>query len=319
MPKTQRSIESYFSTQESSTKKRKIEENKDDEDKTEKTTKTSSTTVEQSNEPPKTDNVITDTKDSSKEASSSVATTKDSITYENMEELIDPNSSWYKILSPEFSKPYWKKLKNFLKEEKRKETEDKGSPLYPPVNETFSAFNYCDFDNVKVVIIGQDPYHGPRQAHGLCFSVKKPEVPPPSLKNIFKELQSDLGKDQFCNGKIPSHGQLSKWAKQGVLLLNAVLTVSEKNPNSHQNQGWETFTDHVISSLNKSKSNVVYLLWGKPAQKKAKIVDKKKNLVLESAHPSPLSCKKFFGCKHFSKCNEYLKKVGKDEIDWNLD
>jgi uracil-DNA glycosylase len=179
------------------------------------------------------------------------------------------------------------------------------------MNDIFNALKFTSFEDTKVVIIGQDPYHGVGQAHGLCFSVKKGVVPPPSLKNIFKELASDIGKE------IPSHGELTDWAKQGVLLLNAVLTVREGQPTSHAKMGWETFTDRVISELNKKETPVVFLLWGAYAQKKAEIITNPIHKKLISVHPSPLSASRgFFGCKHFSKTNQLLKNAGLGEINW---
>lgn len=213
--------------------------------------------------------------------------------------------SWKDRLSDEFNKPYFLQLIEFVKEEYQTQT------VYPPGKEIFHAFDGCDFNDAKVVIIGQDPYHGPGQANGFCFSVHDGVKIPPSLVNIFKEIKQDLGKP------IPTSGNLERWAKQGVLLLNATLTVRASSPGSHQNKGWETFTDAVIKKLSKEKENVVYLLWGAYAQKKGEIIDRNKNLVLMSAHPSPFSADRgFFGCKHFSKTNEYLKSKGLKEIDW---
>ncbi len=214
-------------------------------------------------------------------------------------------SSWKGRLSEEFLKPYFLQLIGFVKEEYQTQT------VYPPGKEIFHAFDACDFSDVKVVIIGQDPYHGPGQANGLCFSVRDGVRVPPSLVNIFKEIKQDLGKP------IPSSGDLDRWARQGVLLLNATLTVRASSPGSHQNKGWEVFTDAAIKKLSDEKENVVYLLWGAYAQKKGEIIDRHKNLVLMSAHPSPFSADRgFFGCKHFSKANEYLKSKGLKEIDW---
>ncbi len=214
-------------------------------------------------------------------------------------------SSWKGRLSEEFHKPYFLQLIGFVKEEYQTQT------VYPPGKEIFHAFDACDFSDVKVVIIGQDPYHGPGQANGLCFSVRDGVRVPPSLVNIFKEIKQDLGKP------IPSSGDLDRWARQGVLLLNATLTVRASSPGSHQNKGWEVFTDAAIKKLSDEKENVVYLLWGAYAQKKGEIIDRHKNLVLMSAHPSPFSADRgFFGCKHFSKANEYLKSKGLKEIDW---
>ena len=213
--------------------------------------------------------------------------------------------SWKEGLKAEFEKSYFIELINFVKEEYRNQT------VFPPGKEIFRAFDCADFDKVKVVIIGQDPYHGPGQANGLCFSVRDGVPMPPSLKNIFKEIQSDLGKP------FPKNGDLERWANQGVLLLNATLTVRSSTPGSHQNKGWEQFTDAVIKEISDKKNNVVFLLWGAYAQKKGEIIDRSRHLVLMSAHPSPFSADRgFFGNKHFSKANEYLKNKGLKEIDW---
>jgi len=213
--------------------------------------------------------------------------------------------SWKKRLSDEFDSPYFIQLIEFVKNEYQTQT------IFPPGKEIFRAFDYCDFDDVKVVIIGQDPYHGAGQANGLCFSVRDGVRMPPSLLNIFKELHKDLGKP------MPASGDLERWATQGVLLLNATLTVRASSPGSHQNKGWESFTDAAIRKISNEKENVVYLLWGAYAQKKGEIIDRTKNLVLMSAHPSPFSADRgFFGCKHFSKANDYLKSKGLPEIDW---
>jgi uracil-DNA glycosylase len=213
--------------------------------------------------------------------------------------------SWKTRLSDEFLQVYFLQLIEFVRQEYQTQT------VYPPGKEIFHAFDACDFNNVKVVIIGQDPYHGPGQANGLCFSVREGVRMPPSLVNIFKEIKQDLGKP------IPTSGNLERWANQGVLLLNATLTVRAALPGSHQNKGWEMFTDAAIKKLSDEKENVVYLLWGAYAQKKGEIIDRHKNLVLMSAHPSPFSADRgFFGCKHFSKTNEYLKSKGLKEIEW---
>lgn len=213
--------------------------------------------------------------------------------------------SWKQRLSEEFSQPYFIQLTEFVK------SEYQCAVVYPPGKEIFRAFDHCDFDQVKVVIIGQDPYHGAGQANGLCFSVRDGVRMPPSLVNIFKEIQMDLGKP------IPKSGDLERWSAQGVLLLNATLTVRASAPGSHQNKGWETFTDAVIRKISAEKNHVVFLLWGAYAQKKGEIIDRSKHLVLMSAHPSPFSADRgFFGCKHFSKANEYLKSKGLKEIDW---
>ncbi|MGC4022981.1 MAG: uracil-DNA glycosylase [Cyclobacteriaceae bacterium] len=213
--------------------------------------------------------------------------------------------SWKEKLHHEFEKEYFGNLIQFVKQEYQKHT------VYPPGKEIFRAFDSCNFDDVKVVIIGQDPYHGPGQANGLCFSVREGVRQPPSLVNIFKEIRNDLGKP------IPASGDLERWANQGVLLLNATLTVQASAAGSHQNKGWETFTDAVIKVISDTKSSVVFLLWGAYAQKKGEVIDRSKHLVLMSAHPSPFSADRgFFGCKHFSKANEYLRSKGLKEIDW---
>jgi len=214
--------------------------------------------------------------------------------------------SWKNILQPQFEKPYFKELTNFVASEYSKYT------CYPKENDIFAAFDFCSLDDLKVVIIGQDPYHGPNQANGLCFSVKDGIAHPPSLKNIFKEISTDL------NQEIPESGNLEKWAKQGVLLLNATLTVRVHEAGSHQKQGWETFTDQVIKQISNEKENVVFLLWGGFAKKKVKLIDKKKHHILESGHPSPLSANRgyWFGNEHFSKTNAFLKSIDKNEIAW---
>ncbi|MCT4642142.1 MAG: uracil-DNA glycosylase [Bacteriovoracaceae bacterium] len=216
--------------------------------------------------------------------------------------------SWLDKLKDEFEKQYMKDIKAFLtKEIKEKKI------IYPHGKDIFEAFNQTGFDDVKVVILGQDPYHGEGQAHGLSFSVKKGIKTPPSLVNIYKELKSDLGIEPA------SHGCLESWAKQGVLLLNSVLTVEHSKAGSHRKKGWEQFTDKVIEVLNNEKENLVFILWGAPAQKKAAKVDENKHLVLKAPHPSPLSSYRgFFGCKHFSKTNEYLKENGFDQIHWQV-
>jgi uracil-DNA glycosylase len=213
--------------------------------------------------------------------------------------------SWKDLLSDEFQKPYFNQLIEFVRKEYKTRT------IYPAGLDIFKAFDRCDFNDVKVVIIGQDPYHGPGQANGLCFSVRDGIRVPPSLINIFKEIKNDLGK------AIPASGDLERWARQGVLLLNATLTVQATAPGSHQNKGWETFTDAVIQKIATEKEGIVFLLWGAYAQKKGEIIDRNKHLVLMSAHPSPFSADRgFFGCKHFSTTNAYLKSKGKQEIDW---
>lgn len=226
-----------------------------------------------------------------------------------MSEAINPKieESWKKVLAPEFEKEYFRKLKNFLVEER------KNNVVYPPGNLIFNAFDSTPFDKVKVVILGQDPYHGVGQAHGLCFSVPKGIIPPPSLKNIFKELQTDVG------FKIPDHGELTSWSAQGVFLLNAVLTVRQNQAASHQKRGWEYFTDVAISVLSEKRSNLVFILWGSYAQAKQSLIDTSKHLVLKTVHPSPLSAYSgFFGCRHFSKANEYLVQHGIQPIDWQI-
>ena len=218
------------------------------------------------------------------------------------------NNSWFELLSDEFNAHYFKQLKDFLVTERQKHT------IYPPGSLIFSAFDQTPVDQVKTVILGQDPYHGPGQAHGLCFSVNEGVRFPPSLQNIFKELKSDIGM------KTPQSGNLSKWANEGVLLLNATLTVRANNAGSHQNRGWELFTDAAIRKLSSERKNLVFLLWGRFAQKKEAIIDKNNgHLILKAAHPSPLSAYSgFFGCKHFSKTNAFLKSKGIEPIDWNL-
>jgi uracil-DNA glycosylase len=216
--------------------------------------------------------------------------------------------SWKATLKPEFAKSYFQNIVTFLKTEKMA-----NRTIYPPGALIFNAFNTTPFDNVKVVILGQDPYHGPGQAHGLCFSVSNGVQPPPSLVNIFKELQSDVGV------AIPDHGNLTKWAEQGVLLLNASLTVRAAEPMSHSQIGWAEFTDNVIKKISEEKEHVVFILWGKFAGAKQVLIDETKHLVLKAAHPSPLSAYSgFFGCRHFSKANEYLMRNGKDPINWAL-
>lgn len=215
------------------------------------------------------------------------------------------HESWKKVLEEEFGKDYFKKLVDFIKSEYSSKT------IYPPGKLIFNAFEHCNWDKVEVVIIGQDPYHGPGQAMGLSFSVPKGVKNPPSLQNIYKEIQSDLG-----NASITS-GDLTPWAEQGVLLLNAVLTVEAGKAASHAGKGWEIFTDAVIKKLSEEKENLVFILWGSYAQKKGQVVDSTKHFIIKSAHPSPLSAYNgFFGSKPFSQTNEYLKKIGKREITW---
>jgi len=214
--------------------------------------------------------------------------------------------SWKNILEPEFDKPYFTELTNFV------ESAYEQYQCYPKKKDIFAAFNYCNFDDLKVVIIGQDPYHGENQANGLCFSVQDKIKHPPSLKNIFKEISTDLDQEY------PQSGNLEKWAKQGVLLLNATLTVQAHNAGSHQKKGWETFTDAVIQQISDKKENVIFLLWGGFAKKKGKKIDTKKHAVFISGHPSPLSANRgyWFGNQHFSKANAYLENVGKSKINW---
>ena len=213
--------------------------------------------------------------------------------------------SWKQRLAPEFEKDYFIKLTEFVRAEYASKT------IYPPAKLIFNAFDHCPFDDVKVVIIGQDPYHGPGQAHGLCFSVAEGIPNPPSLQNIFKEIMSDLGKP------MPANGDLTRWARQGVLLLNATLTVQAHQAGSHQRKGWEEFTDAAIRLLAEEREHLVFILWGAYAQKKGAFIDRSKHLVLASAHPSPLSAYNgFFGNKHFSRTNEYLKAHGITEIEW---
>ncbi len=213
--------------------------------------------------------------------------------------------SWKEHLQDEFEKEYFEHLVHFVKDEY------KNHRVFPPGRQIFSAFDHCSFDDVKVVIIGQDPYHGPGQANGLCFSVNDGIKLPPSLQNIYKEIEDDIGK------KMPASGNLERWAKQGVLLLNATLTVRARTPGSHQNKGWEQFTDAVIRKISDEKEGVVFMLWGAYAQRKGQVIDRRKHKVLESAHPSPFAANRgFFGCRHYSKANEYLNERGLQPIDW---
>lgn len=221
-----------------------------------------------------------------------------------MDVKIEP--SWKEVLEDEFSKTYFENAVTFIKVEKSQH-----KTIYPPGPLIFNAFNKTPFNKVEVVLLGQDPYHGAGQAHGLSFSVPKGVKPPPSLVNIFKELHTDVGMP------LPAHGDLTKWAEQGVLLLNAVLTVRANEPASHAKIGWQDFTNAVISKISEEKEAVVFLLWGKYAQDKQLLIDETKHKVLKAAHPSPFSADKgFFGCRHFSKTNEYLMKHGKHVIDW---
>lgn len=223
-------------------------------------------------------------------------------------EQVNPHieDSWLQVLKEEFKKDYFLQLKQFLLEEKRQ------YQVFPPGQRIFAAFDSTPFQDVKVVLLGQDPYHGPGQAHGLCFSVPDGVRQPPSLVNIFQELKEDL------EIPVPTHGNLEKWAKQGVLLLNATLTVRANQAGSHQHKGWEQFTDQVIHSLSSGREGLVFLLWGNYAQAKAEMIDISKHHILKAAHPSPFSVYRgFYGCKHFSKTNELLLKMGKTSIDWN--
>lgn len=218
---------------------------------------------------------------------------------------VDIAPTWKEHLEQEFEKDYFKQLAEFVKNEYKTHT------VYPPGNLIFNAFEHCSFDNLKVVILGQDPYHQPGQAHGLCFSVNDGVKKPPSLVNIFKEIEDDLGIP------IPESGNLERWAEQGVLLLNATLTVRANSPGSHQNKGWEKFTDVVIQTISEKKRSLAFMLWGAYAQNKGTIIDKTKHYVLESPHPSTFSAHRgFLGNKHFSRVNEYLESVGKTPIEW---
>ncbi|PIR46812.1 MAG: uracil-DNA glycosylase [Candidatus Vogelbacteria bacterium CG10_big_fil_rev_8_21_14_0_10_45_14] len=222
---------------------------------------------------------------------------------------INIESSWKEVLKGEFGKPYWKELTSFVRDEYLSAT------VYPPPRFLFRAFELTPFDAVKVVILGQDPYHGKGQAHGFCFSVPEGVPCPPSLRNIYKEIEADLG----VSVKSTQSGNVEHWARQGVLLLNATLTVRAGVAGSHQNKGWEDFTDATVRALSERKEGLIFLLWGNYAKKKGAHIDKEKHLVLEASHPSPLGAHKgFFGCKHFSKTNEYLEAHGKKSIGWIL-
>lgn len=228
-----------------------------------------------------------------------------------LEELLEGlrEPGWKEALGPEFGKEYFADIARFVQEERSKVI------VHPPADQVFSAFNETPFDKVRVVILGQDPYHEPGQAHGMCFSVPDGIKIPPSLANIYKELEQDV-----TGFTTPNHGYLMRWAQQGVLLLNATLTVREGHDqaNSHSQCGWQRFTDHVISTLNDQREGVVFLLWGNFAQKKGKVLDQKRHKILKAGHPSPLSVRFWRGCKIFSKCNQALREFGKEEIDWNL-
>ncbi|MEG0735616.1 MAG: uracil-DNA glycosylase [Longicatena sp.] len=222
--------------------------------------------------------------------------------------MVQIGNDWDIILKDEFQKEYYLKLRNFLAYEYKTQS------IYPNMYDIFNALKYTAFQDVKVVILGQDPYHGEGQAHGLCFSVKKDVSIPPSLLNIYQELQHDVG----CN--IPRHGELIKWAKEGVLLLNTVLTVRRGVANSHAGKGWEILTDEIIRKLNERKNPIVFMLWGKQAKAKADLITNKNHLILMSSHPSPYSVEYgFFGCRHFSKANAFLKDHGNKEIDWQIE
>ena len=221
--------------------------------------------------------------------------------------MLSFGKDWDRIMEGEFQKEYYKKLRVFLKEEYSTRT------IYPDMHDIFNAQKYTPYNAVKAVIIGQDPYHGKGQAHGLCFSVKKGIQPPPSLVNIFKELNADLGI------AAPSHGELTSWAKQGVLLLNTALTVREASPNSHKGMGWEIYTDNVIKKLNDRNTPIVFILWGGNARSKTSLITNPIHKILTAAHPSPLSAYNgFFGCRHFSKCNEFLISQGMEPINWTI-
>ncbi len=221
--------------------------------------------------------------------------------------MVNLGNDWDRLLDGEFSKPYYLELRKFLKAEYTAHT------IYPDMYDIFNALKYTPYEKAKVLILGQDPYHEPNQAHGLAFSVKKGVEPPPSLKNIYKELSADVG---FT---APSHGELTKWAEQGVLLLNTSLTVRRSQANSHRGKGWEIFTDRVIELLNERESPMVFMLWGNNAKAKAPLITNSRHLILTAAHPSPLSAHNgFFGCKHFSKCNDFLRERGMAPVDWSL-
>ncbi len=222
--------------------------------------------------------------------------------------MVNIGNEWDELLGEEFQKEYYLKLRTFLAREY------KTRRIFPDMYDIFNALKFTSYSDVKAVILGQDPYHGEGQAHGLCFSVKKSVEPPPSLKNMFKELSDDIGM------KTPDHGELTKWAKQGVLLLNTVLTVRSGEANSHKGMGWEIFTDKVIEILNNREKPIVFILWGANARRKKELITNPQHKILETAHPSPLSAYNgFFGCRHFSQTNEFLMSIGESEIDWTLD
>lgn len=221
--------------------------------------------------------------------------------------MVKLGNDWDEVLKGEFSQEYYQRLRYWLKKEYQQYT------IYPPADDIFNALRYTPYHAVKAVILGQDPYHGPGQAHGLCFSVRPGVEVPPSLQNIFREIENDLGIPA------PKGGTLTKWAERGVLLLNTILTVRQGAPNSHQNIGWTTFTDHVIAHLNAREQPIVFLLWGANARSKKKLIDAPQHALLECAHPSPLSAYRgFFGCRHFSRCNRFLDMQGILPIDWDL-
>lgn len=222
--------------------------------------------------------------------------------------MVKFGNDWDEILKGEFEKEYYQRLREFLKEEYSSQV------IYPPMNDIFNALKTTAYSDIKIVILGQDPYHEPNQAHGLSFSVKKGVVPPPSLKNIYKEINSELGIP------VPNHGELTGWAKQGVLLLNTVLTVRQGQANSHKNKGWEIFTDTVIRKINEREKPVVFLLWGGNAKQKTALITNPAHKILTSVHPSPLSAYDgFFGCGHFKSANEFLKSIGETPIDWSVE
>ncbi|MBR2760016.1 MAG: uracil-DNA glycosylase [Solobacterium sp.] len=218
------------------------------------------------------------------------------------------HNEWYPWLKEEWDQPYFRQLSAFLK------VQYANKEIYPPRTQVFSAFEVCDLPDIRVVILGQDPYHEPHQAHGMCFSVNPGIEIPPSLQNIYAELKTD------CGCYIPNNGYLLPWAKQGVFLLNTVMTVERGRANSHQGRGWETFTDHVIQKINEKEDPVAFLLWGRNARSKIPMIDESKHLVLEAAHPSPLSAYRgFFGCRHFSRANAFLKSNGKEPVNWQIE
>jgi uracil-DNA glycosylase len=220
--------------------------------------------------------------------------------------MVNIGTDWDEILKNEFQKEYYKNLRKFLINEYNI------FEVYPPMKDIFNALKYTSFEDTKVIILGQDPYINPKEAHGLAFSIQPPIEPPPSLKNIFRELKDD------CGCFIPDNGNLIPWAKQGILLLNTVLTVRRGSSNSHSGEGWENFTDTVLKILNENKENLIFLLWGKNAQKKIPLITPKRHLVLTAAHPSPLAGGRFFGCKHFSKTNKFLEEINSSIIDWQI-